>query len=376
MRTQVVPYTEEWIPRVRDFNRRMEAGGTHWRWYESPVDEWLPKRGEHTWREYYLAVEEGGSEPFVRGGYALKPHTWRLGGETDVVADWQGPITEGVLSRKFATLGIRLMREMQKQYPLLYSWGHGGLEQPMLEMLRRLGWLIHPTPFCLRVLRPARFLRHNTYLRTSPARRLALDALAFSGAGAIGLRAMHAGLALRGRRSAAAEAELVPEFGSWADDLWERCAPAYYGIAQRDAATMNLLVPEVGWPPGLRLRVTRGGETLGFAVVLDKQMESDRRFGNCRVGSIVDGLALPEHAEAVVGAAYRFLRARGVDLIMSNQSHPAWLDGFAAHGFALVQDRRFFAASPALRERFGPNEEGLAGLHLTNMDGHGPMLLG
>jgi hypothetical protein len=134
-------------------------------------------------------------------------------------------------------------------------------------------------------------------------------------------------------------------------------------------------VPEQGWPPGLRLRVRRDGRDLGWAVVLDTQMQGDRRFGTCRVGSVVDCLASPADAEAVVGAGFRFLRERGVDLVISNQSHPAWLAGFAAHGFLLLRDRRVFAASPALRDLLQPVEQALAGLHLTNMDGHGPMRL-
>ncbi|NNL67905.1 MAG: hypothetical protein HKP30_16775, partial [Myxococcales bacterium] len=325
------------------------------------------------WREHYLAVE---GEDEVRGGYALKPHEWTVRGESHLVTDWQGPITEAVVNRRYNTLGIRLLREMLKQYPLLYSWGHGGLEQPMLEMLRSLGWLLHGTPFCLRVLKPVRFLRRNRYLRTTAARKLALDALAWSGAGSLGLRALHAGLGIGKQRSAPAEVEIVPRFEAWADALFERCKGAYVAIGARDADTMNALVPEgERWPPGIRLRVRRDGETIGWAIVLDTSMEDDRRFGTCRVGSVVDCLAHPDDAEAVVGAAFRHLRERGVDLVISNQSHPAWLAGFAAHGFHLVPERRVFAASPALRELLSPVEESLAGLHLTNMDGHGPMRL-
>jgi hypothetical protein len=317
-------------------------------------------------------VEDGRD---VRGGYALKPHEWLVRGEPRIVTDWQGPITEAVLTRRYNTLGIRLMREMLKRYPLLYSWGHGGLEQPLLEMLRSLGWMLHRTPFCLRILRPARFLHRNAWLRGTPALRLALDVLAGSGAGALGIGALHAGLWLRGRRSAPATAEVVPRFEAWADALWERCRGEYAVVAARDAETMNALVPEQGWPPGLRLRVRRDGRDLGWAVVLDTQMQGDRRFGTCRVGSVVDCLASPADAEAVVGAGFRFLRERGVDLVISNQSHPAWLAGFAAHGFLLLRDRRVFAASPALRDLLQPVEQALAGLHLTNMDGHGPMRL-
>lgn len=371
MAIEVIPYTDEWVTAVLAFNDRMHAGGTHWGWYGAAADDWLPVReGRKTWREHWLAVEDGTT---VRGAYALKPHEWRIRGEPQWVVDWQGPVTEGFVDRRFNTLGLRLIREMLRQRPMLYSWGHGGLEQPMLLMLEKLGWLLHHTPFLLRIVRPVRFLRRNGYLRESPARRLALDALAFSGGGALAIHGLHALRALGARRTARAEATPFDHFEAWADALWERVAPAYLAIGARDAATMNALLPAGKWPPAIRLRITRDGRTLGWAVVLDTQMQDEPRFGTLRVGSVIDCLAAPADAEAVIGAAYRFLRARGVDLVISNQSHPAWIAAFVAYGFLALRDRRVFAASPELRKALAPFEESSAGLHLTNMDGHGPM---
>jgi hypothetical protein len=373
MPIEVVPYTQEWVEAVLAFNARMRAGGTVWGWYPSPVDEWLPERaGRKTWREHWLAVEDGA---FVRGAFALKPHEWSVRGAKQLVTDWQGPVTEGVISRRYNTLGLRLLREMLKRYPLLYSWGHGGLEQPMLLMLDRLGWRLHRTPFLLRVLRPVPFLRRNRYLRTSRGRRLLLDVAAFSGAGWLGLGTLHGLARVRARRSAPADAEPFEHFAPWADDLWERCASRYAALAVRDSATMNALLAQGRWPPAQKLRVVRGGATLGWAAVMDTAMRDDERFGSLRVGSLVDGLADPADAEAVVGAAFRFLRRRGVDLVVSNQSHPAWIAAFAAHGFVAVPGRRVFAASPELANALEPWEELRQGLHLTNLDGHGPLSL-
>ena len=78
---------------------------------------------------------------------------------------------------------------------------------------------------------------------------------------------------------------------------------------------------------------------------------------------------------AVVAAAIRFLASRGVDIVCSNQSHPAWVDAFAANGHVILTGRRLVAASPALREAMEPFEETREGLHLTNLDGHGPHAL-
>jgi len=369
MGIEIVPYTDEFTEQVIEFNRRMHDGGTTWGWYEHSEDEWLPRRAEvAVWREHFLALED---HAVVRGAYALKPQDWRIGGRRVVVTDWQGPVSEGLLSRRYATLGLRMIRDMLKRYPLLYSWGHGGEEAKMLQLLRSLKWHFHATPFLLKVCKPFRFLRENAYLRGTPARRVLLDALAFSGLGWLGLKLLFAALSLRGG-GARADCEVVEEFGPWADELWERCCDEYEAIGLRDAKTMNALLPPHGWPEAIRLRVTRDGATLGWAAVMDHQLRDDDRFGNLRVGSVIDCLARVEDAPAVIAAATRFLVGRGVDLIVANQSHPAWVRAFEASGFLALRGRRYFAMSPDLHEALSPFDRVAQGLHLTNLDGHGP----
>ncbi len=147
----------------------------------------------------------------------------------------------------------------------------------------------------------------------------------------------------------------------------------YQALGYRDARTMNDLVPADGrWPHGIRLRIKRSGQDIGWAVVLDNQLEDDPRFGDLRVGCVADCLALPEDAADVIAAATRFLERRGVDMIGSNQSHPDWIRAFGRAGYLLLENRRFFAVSPGFQEVLAPFEETRRGLHLTNMDGHGP----
>jgi hypothetical protein len=370
MTIEVVPYTRDRVPAVVAFNLRMREGGTSWGWYESCEDEWLPPRpGQRAWREHFLAIENGSE---VRGAYALKSHEWHVRGKPLVVTDWQGPVSEGLLSPRYNSLGLRLLRDMLKRRPLLYSWGQGGEEKRLLQMLRSLHWQLIGTPFCLRVLRPRRFLRRNGYLRQSARNRLLLDALALSGAGSVGLRLLHGLLSLRARRSSAVESEVVERFGEWADALWQRCLGRYDVVALRDAATLNAVMPVAGWPPAIRLRVRRAGQDIGWAAVMDNQLHDDPRFGDLRVGTVIDCLALPEDAEDVIAAASRFLTARGVDFLCSNQSHPRWVEAFARNGYVILRDRRYFVISPQLGKALEPLEEARKGLHLTNLDGHGP----
>ena len=369
MAIKIVAQTEEWKDAIHAFNLRMNAGGSVWSWYEDHTPDWIPyAEGEHVWREYHLAIE--GDD--VRGGYGLKPQDFWLNGEIRRVTDWQGPMTEGDISRHYGALGLRLVRHMLKQQPLLYSFGHGGYDAPMVNMLRSLKWWLHDTSVCVLVVRPGRFLRLNAYLRDTPRRRLALDALAFSGVGYLGFKALHGMLALRGLRQRNAVAEEVAAFGPWADDVWEANYKKYTGVAVRDQQTLNRLMPPGQWPKVVRLRVYRGAETIGWAAVMRRQMQDDPRFGSLSVGSVVDVFGDPADSAEIICAATRYLRQFPLDIIISNQSHPKWIEGFTRTGYLNLEKRRIFAACPELKAAFEPVEENVKGLHLTNMDGHGP----
>ena len=371
MPIRIVPHSREWTRAVHDFNRRMARGGSKWGFYPEPKPDWIPRiEGALAWREYYLAIE---NDEFVRAGYALKPQVWHIHGREEWVTDWQGPFTEAAIDPKYSTLGLRIIRDMLKKYPLLYSLGHGGNEEPIVQLLRSLGWTLHGTPFCLRVLRPFSFLRRNAYLRRQPAMRVASDLLAFSGIGWIGTQALQALLRLRYRkRRSGYNATVVDGFGDWTDDLWERCKGHYACVARRDKAMMDALLPRQGWPGGTRLKIGHDDDVIGWAVVHCKQMENDARFGDLRVGLVTDCFGAPDVAADIVAAASDYLQTLKPDLICSNQAHPAWICGFEANGYAVLRDKRLFAVSPQLKERLEPFEETTRGLHLTNLDGHGP----
>ncbi|MBX3707348.1 MAG: hypothetical protein KF911_12025 [Pseudomonadales bacterium] len=371
MALKIVPHAPHLAEAVGAFNQRMRDGGSRWGFYTDPVPDWMPfQDGAPAWREYHVALDDEG---FVRAGYALKPQQWWIADKLEWVTDWQGPFTEGAVNPRYAPLGLRMLRDMLAKYPLLYSFGHGGSEEPMVQLLRSLKWTLHGTPFCLRILNPARFLRLNGYLRRT--RRLALiqDALAMSGLGAVSLGALHQAIKLRySRPRSAVHAEVVGSFGAWADELWVAHRVRYRCLAVRDSRMMNRLLPAVGWPGGTRLRMNLDDRPIGWAVVHHRQMIDDPRFGSLHVGLISDCFGDPADAAAIVAASHEYLASKGVDLICSNQAHRGWVDGFRSNGYVVLENRRLFAISPQLRERLEPFDQTIQGLHLTNMDGHGP----
>jgi hypothetical protein len=101
-------------------------------------------------------------------------------------------------------------------------------------------------------------------------------------------------------------------------------------------------------------------------------MEGDVRFGDLRVGSVIDAFAAPADARLVTRAASRFLEQRSVDLIATNFAHPAWVSAFRASGFIVVPERRLFAVSKSFSAAVPNLESLLEGMHLTPLDGDGP----
>jgi hypothetical protein len=208
------------------------------------------------------------------------------------------------------------------------------------------------------VNRPAAFLRNIQPLRNSPARRVAMDMAADTGLGWLGLRLLQRPL---GRGAAA---EVMSSFTPWADSAWTGGSTAYDAIAARDAATLDEFYRDAAV---IRLKV----DAAGWAVVLDTQMRGDKYFGDMRLGTIADCLAAPGDAPAVIRSATRFLEKRGVDLIVSNQLHAAWVAALRNAGFRQGPSNFVFAASKALAELIPQGAE----VHMNRGDGDGPIHL-
>lgn len=351
MPIEIVPFSAELRSVVREFNGRLDAAGVEegLRLPADPHAEMLPGS------QSYLALEDG----VVRGGYTLRPQKFSFRGEIRCVAHYRLPVSEGIIDKRFALVGALLLRDALQKEPLLYALGMGGYQQPLPRMLQAAGWSLSPIPFYFRVVHPARFLRQIRAARGSRWRLLLMDLAASTGAGWLGLHAIQR---LRTHTAAAAFSE-VAEFGLWADELWEVVHRAYGMIGMRNAEELRQLYPQSN-PRFLRIQTAAG-----WAVLVDTAMRGDQYFGDLRVGTIVDCLARPEDAAAVIRAARVHLEQRGVDLILSNQSHPAWMEALRADGFFGGPSNFLLATSPALRKL------GVVDWHINRGDGDGPVHL-
>ena len=228
-------YRAEHIAAVRAFNHRLREGGeADFAFPEDAVPDWLPKQdGRRIFQEFFLARDESG----VHGGYIIKQQDFSIRGATVPVGYYHLPLSEGIVNKSYGLLGAQLLVDAMRRQPLMYALGMGGFDRPLPRMLKGIGWKMREVPFYFKVNRPVRFLRNIRPLRRTPARRVALDVLAYSGAGSVAIRL------LQGRAPRRVDFEVVSEFSSWADQLWESARGQYEMVGARDAATLNVLYP-------------------------------------------------------------------------------------------------------------------------------------
>lgn len=363
----VQPYLPEHEAAVAEFNQRLHAGGAEKDlvFYEHAAPRWLPPSGSPIFQQYFVATENRA----VRGGYALKWQDFWFGdGQVRSIGYYHHPLSEGIVNKSYAMVGTLLLRDALQRAPFLYCLGMGGYDRPLPKMLMGLGWKHFAVPFYFRVVKPFRFLRKMQPLRSSSLGRWGADIAAFSGAGSLALQARSILVSLQAPRVAAYEVSELGEFASWCDALWNEARSESSMAAVRDRRALERLYP-ADQQHLRRLRIRRDGTDLGWAVVGERR--KDAKYGDLRVGSIVDCWTLPGNALAVVRAAYDSLEAMGMDLIVSNQSHREWCAALQAAGFMSSESNFIFAASKRLSEFLEPFEELKSRLHFTRADGDG-----
>lgn len=365
---RVEPFTSARVPALRAFNQRLAAGGSAWRFPDDPEPDWLQRvPGSEVFQELFVLVEG----ETVRGGYVLKRQPVSLRGEVRQVGNLYMPLSEGTINRNYSLVGARLFSDAVRRESLLFALGLGGRDAQVTGLVRALGWELHPVPFFFKVLHGSRFLKQIRYLRTAPHRTLLLDLAAWSGAAWAATRLARTVMTRRPRVKQPLQVDVVEQFGDWADQLWQATAHSYSFVAVRTSDVLNRV-----YPPGraglYRLRIASAGKVIGYAVVQDEQRQGSEFLGSMRVGTLVDGLALPEHAEAVAFVAARHLEQRGVDLIISNQSHPAWGAALRRAGFLEGPTNCIFAAAKTLAQRIRAVDPYAQEMHLNRGDGDWP----
>jgi len=353
-------------PEVRAFNGRLAAGGAGFQFPASLREFTVPTSpGPPLWTEVWIARDAQA----VRGGFLLKHEQLLLAGRTLAVGNFQLPLSEGIVDRRFATVGVSLAQRALALQPALYSLGMGSITRPLPRLLARLKWTVEEVPFFFRVVRGGAFARNIRALHTSPRRRALLKALAATGGASLGSLAWRAAaragdLARRPRVRLLA----VDRFDERADLTLAACRGAYPALLDRGSAALN-----IKFPVDERFRrylVEESGRAAGWLLLTVSDLKDHKQFGDLRLGCLVDGLIEPRLIAAAVAAASGELVRAGADLIVSNQSHAAWRRALEQNLFLKGPSNFVLARSPA----FVPDIP-LASLHVNRGDGDGPINL-
>jgi hypothetical protein len=366
MAIRIIPYTAEHIPAVNEFNRRLRQNSQlhDFALTEDPESYRFTAAPPRT--EPFIAADEDGC---VRGGYLIQWYPYVIKGEYRQMGHYRAPISEGVFDRRYTSVGAIMVKHAQQGGRLLFAVGMGGLDRPLPRMLRAMGWQLAAVPFWFRVIHAGRFLRNIGPLRQTRARRLLLDAAAFSGAGSLGI---HTAQFFRTRfRDGQYVSKTVSEFGSWADEIWQQVLPGLALSAVRTADVLNVRYPRED-STFQRLRIDFRGQPAGWLVLTVSRLKNRAYFGDMKTGTIVDGVALPGHIDRVIAAGLSACRDAGADLVFSNQSHRDWADALRSNGFWQGPSNYLFGTSRGVNDVLGPlNDTVLPRIHFNRGDGDG-----
>jgi hypothetical protein len=319
------------------------------------------------WREFFI----GRDETAVRGGYLLKHEPLRIASSEVEVCNYQLPVSEGIVNRAHAMVGIQLLQDAMKRSELLYCLGMGSLTRPLPRLLNRFRWKVESVPFYFRVIHASAFLKNIRYLRERSGGPALTSIARYSGLGTLATYGWR--LTSRIRQPALPRGISVEEchsFGTEIDPFFIALQRSYGALLERTAAVLNTRLPSND-SRLIRIIARRSGKIFGWLVLTRSNLHDHKQFGSMRLGCIVDGLCDPELAPVLIRLGTDRLISEHVDLIVSNQTHSGWIQGLRRCGFASGPSNFIFARSPALTSRTPQ----LGEWHINRGDGDGPINL-
>lgn len=366
MAIRVVSYEGAHVEAVRAFNRRIrQAGATSVEIGETPPGEDLPAaRACGIAFQHFLALDDSNE---VRGGYFIRTQPFWIHDQIKLVGHFTAPVSEGLIDKRYAAVGTRLLSHASKLQPLLFAMGMGSVTNPLPRMLRAMQWTILEVPFFFRVLNGSAFLRNLGPLHTSKPRSFLANTLAATGIGPIGLSMLQR-LRTRARFDGSLTPVPVLSFEPWADDLWRATCHQYSFSAVRDSKYLNFLYPAEQLPP---ICLEKSGRMQAWTQLMHCTPRNASFFRGMRVMALVDGDAMPSAVPSLILGAIEQARREGADLLFSNQMHRDWTKALRSCGFLQGPSNYLLALSPGLTKLLDPLAESASRIHFNRGDGDG-----
>lgn len=365
MAIQIVPYTPDKEAAAKAFNRRLRAQDKT----EFLLDEHAPALPAETAairNLFYVAADNEA----VRGGLLTASYPAAFATcDYVTVLNYREPLSEGIIDSKYSLLGLRLLKFVEQQGPYIFALGMGSESAPFPRLLRGAGWAIRPVPFLFRVLRAKIFLTELQLLRADPLRRLAARWAAISGTGSLAFSILQR-RSWMGPGTKGFSISRESEWGSWAEELWQEWRPQCSFGVRRDVATLKELY-RLSLDRSEVFLLKRGNTPVGWLAYQLTQMKNDKYFGNMSVATILDAIAEPDAMRPLLRLALRELAAQQTDVVVTNQSHSAWIEAFRSAGFLSSRSNYILATNKRLTEAINAQSNGWERIHFTRGDGDG-----
>jgi hypothetical protein len=372
-RLEFVPLSQDLVAACHRFNGRLapaNLGGEVTCVPNSPGPQsGTPQPMEN---QRFVAIDASGE---IRGAYQLRWQYFWLDGSQFLGAAYGFPVSEGMIDKRYAMLGVGILRDALKRCECLYTLGAGGADGHVFRVAKHAGWQIHDVPFLFKIIHAARFTRLLPQLHTTAARRALAQFGAATGLAQLAASVLQLGSAARtGRLSSSSRrvsVERVYDLSAIADEIWLRVRSSYRFCVVRDAAHLSGMYPLSRRDLHL-LAVRHAGELVGWAVVMTENLSRLRVYlGYIAPGLIVDAFGDPSFSREIVSAAASYLADQNVDVILTNESHQRWIRAYKSAGFLTRPSQFPFISSRALSQRLAPLPEIISQSHLCRGDGDG-----
>jgi hypothetical protein len=368
MKVEFVPLTAAMIPACRAFNQRLRTHGSAPFFLPEEARPALPAAPRGISWSHYVAVDETGE---VHGGVLLMEQRGWLAGEVIPLVNIQSPLTEGVIDRRFSSVGPQMLKFLWQRSRYLYAIGMGGEQTPFARLLAGAGWRVRLVPFFFSVVRANRFLQEIGPLHHG-ARRVMAQMAIRTGLGTMGCALWR--LAHRSQDLNGYSLESTCQWPLEVDRVWESSRSNLALSLIRDAKALADLYPQ-SEDRLHRFLLRSNGELCGWLTASVTKMKDNPYFGNLSVATILDGMATPGNLRALVTLSHRALADIGADLIITNQTSREWQQQLRRLGFLAGPSNYVLAISKSIAGTLKKIGDSESRIYVNRGDGDGRLHL-
>ena len=355
---------------IYDFNKELEQHNISFR---LPIPDLRSLSKEDFIFERKFILTE--NKTTVRAGYTLKCQWFKVNNELLQIGYYYNPVTAGLFNKKYNICGVLLLHDAQKKNTNLFCLGMGGYSEALPKLLKGMNWNLQIIPFFFKVCHPRTFLNNIRYLKKTKLKSFIIMLVAISGLGWLCLKFISLVVSLfhiQLKKGPYITAEEIEKFDQDLDFVWEKAKEYNSFIAVRNCNYLKTLYSDKKF---IKLKFFDSNKIVGWSISLCTKLDDHKQFGYMKLGSIVDCLSLKGYERIIISKTSEMLKRKGVDLIVSNQSHIFWKNAFKMNSFINGPSNFIFATSKVLSDKLLRNIKSKGYIHLTRGDGDGPINL-